>query len=244
MFNFKPAQLLGIRTPPKKTDVVERQAIVSVVSRRRNIRRMRWFSRQRHQLAERRDYTSSFLRLRRPGRQSPQFWPYALAANVTGKLCRLDRQLPSAALYQRYSDPRVLLRARARATSELIGPRRSLARRNTIIQGSTPNCRVTGYRYNIDKEGLRTISGSHGRIGGKRPILSSSRNETGHCVIDPEGARDHHLPQANLDQAGGLTVTPNGCCLPQDQLYAIGEFATMDGANSNLDLSARRERAG
>jgi hypothetical protein len=62
------------------------------------------------------------------------------------------------------------------------------------------------------------------------------RDRTGHCVVDPEGAeivcsRDNTWTKGSYRYREWLL-------LPRERVYALGDFVTVGGANSELDLAA------
>ncbi len=161
---------------------------------------------------------------------SPAVWPYAFAAM---SLVSFAAWIGNYRRLRYISDtPTSRVVSAAQGYVELLGRADYLPGAKLLSKLTQLPC--NWYRYSIDKK-TRDEKWSHVESGeSDDPFLI--KDETGHCVIDPEGA-EIITSRKQVWTSGGYRYT-EWLLLPQDKLYAIGEFATLGGANSNLDLSA------
>lgn len=158
---------------------------------------------------------------------SPAVWPYALAAM---SLVSFAAWIGNYRRLRYISDtPTSRVASAAQGYVELIG--RADHPPGTKLLSKLTQLPCNWYRYDIDKKGSdnkwsRVESGES-----DDPFLL--KDETGLCVIDPEGA-EIITTHKQTWRSGAYRYT-EWLLLPQDQLYAIGEFATIGGANSDLD---------
>lgn len=180
------------------------------------------------------------------------FWVVALAAVTLVCLYLFARAFHRARLIE--DTPTAKIRSAPQGYVELIGFTR-------IMDGTPIVAPLTGqacnwYRYSIEKrEVRRTRSGT--RVTWKRIRSGASRDlflmedGTGRCLVDPEGATvhcEHHdvwygatpWPSPELPRHGGLFATGNyryreSRLMPDEPLYAIGEFRTL-GTDYQADL--------
>lgn len=159
--------------------------------------------------------------------ESAAVWPYALAAMSlvsfaawTGNYRRL-RHIADT--------PTSRVASAAQGYVELTGHAEHPPDNRLLSKLTSLPC--TWYRYDIARK-TSDNKWSHVESGeSTEPFLLM--DDTGQCVIDPEGA-EIITSRKQTWTSGGYRYT-EWLLLPRDQLYAIGEFATIGGANSVLD---------
>jgi hypothetical protein len=157
-------------------------------------------------------------------------WPYAAAAMALVSFCAW------IASYRRYRTihdlPTSRVASAAQGYVELFG-------RSELLEGEPVSSRLTGlpccwYRYTIERKGAND-RWEHVESGVSRAHFLLV-DETGRCVISPEGA-EVITRRKQTWHAHGYRYT-EWLLLPQGPLYALGEFRTVGGANAELDERA------
>lgn len=159
--------------------------------------------------------------------ESPAVWPYALVAM---SLVSFAAWIGNYRRLRYISDtPTSRVASAAQGYVELIGSADHLPGAKLLAKLTQLPC--TWYRYDIARK-TTDNKWSHVESGESvDPFLI--KDETGPCVVDPDGA-EIITSRKQVWTKGGYRYT-EWLLLPQDRLYAIGEFATIGGANSNLN---------
>ncbi len=162
--------------------------------------------------------------------ESAAVWPYALAAM---SLLSFAAWIGNYRRLRHIADtPTSRVASAAQGYVELIGRADRLPGDTLASKLSQIPC--AWYRYQIE---TRTSDDkwSHEESGeSDDPFLLV--DETGQCVIDPDGAEI--VTSHRKAWTSGSHRYTEWLLLPQDRLYAIGAFATVGGANSHLDANA------
>ena len=158
--------------------------------------------------------------------ESPQAWPYAFAAMALVSLAAW------AAHYRRYRQvhdlPTSKVASAAQGYVELVGRSASIPDHPVIAPLSNLPC--CWYRYEV--EAKTSDDDWEHEDGGDSVEHFLLVDDTGQCVISPEGAEVLYA-RRNRWTDGDRRYTEE-LLLPQAKLYALGEFRTAAGANLEL----------
>ena len=161
---------------------------------------------------------------------SPAAWPYALAAM---SLLSFAAWIGNYRRLRHIADtPTSRVASAAQGYVELIGRAERLPADTLVSKLGHVPC--AWYRYQIE---TRTSDDkwSHAESGeSDDPFLLV--DETGECVIDPDGA-EIITSHCKVWTSGNERYT-EWLLLPRDRLYAIGAFSTTGGAHSHLDAKS------
>jgi cbb3-type cytochrome oxidase subunit 3 len=162
--------------------------------------------------------------------RSGRLWPHALAAMAAVSLAGW------VSAYRRYRKihdlPSSRIASAAQGYVELIGRSRRLPDAPLVSKITGLPC--CWFRYSIERRTAQNRWVRHDRGTSQAPFLLV--DDTGECVIEPEGAEVLSTRRQQWTQ-GDYRYT-EWLLLPEGRLYAIGEFSTRGGAHAELDERA------
>jgi hypothetical protein len=160
---------------------------------------------------------------------SPAVWPYALGAIAlvsfaawVGNYRRL-RQIADT--------PPSKIASAAQGYVELSG--RAEEPGGTPILSKLTGLECVWYHYEIYEKGPKNEWSLKESDDSDDPFVI--RDATGQCIIDPEGAEV--VTSRKKTWTEGDNRYTEWLVLPRDQVYALGEFVTISGADGDLDLN-------
>jgi len=165
--------------------------------------------------------------------ESAAAWPYALAAMAVVSFAAWI--LNYRRLRQITDTPTSPIASAAQGYVELLGQAEQFE--GTPLRSLLTNLPCLWYRYRIER--LYTKNRSVESGCSDEPFLVN--DGSGRCVIDPQGAEVFSSLKKTW-QDGDRRYT-EWLLLPGREIYALGEFATVGGANSELDFDADVGRA-
>ncbi|MEO7728022.1 MAG: hypothetical protein ABIS45_12270 [Burkholderiales bacterium] len=162
--------------------------------------------------------------------ESSAVWPYALGAM---SLVSFAAWIGNHRRYlQIAGTPLSNIASAAQGYVEIAGQAEMPAGTPFVSKLSLTPC--VWYQYQIEEKNSNNEWSLHD--SGASDELFIVRDKTGECVIDPEGA-ETLCSRRNTWTHGDYRYV-EWLLLPRETVYALGEFATIGGANSELDLDA------
>jgi hypothetical protein len=162
--------------------------------------------------------------------RSASVWPYALAAISIASFAAWI--LNYRQLRQIEDTPTSHIGSAAQGYVELLGRAEQFA--GTPLRSRLTNLPCIWYRYKIEQQYANNKLTVIESGASDEPFLIS--DGSGQCIIDPDGAEI--ITSLKKTWRQGDRRYTEWLLLPSYEVYAIGEFATIGGANSELDLDS------